>query len=45
MFDMPNAAEDTNDLNREGMGDSNPVKIGQPFTVRKLDNLLAWFHR
>ncbi|KAF8521994.1 hypothetical protein JB92DRAFT_2888782, partial [Gautieria morchelliformis] len=29
---------------REGDSDERPIKIGAPFTVRKLDNLLIWFH-
>ncbi|KAF8523855.1 hypothetical protein JB92DRAFT_2883211, partial [Gautieria morchelliformis] len=38
MFTMPATASGSDD-------DERPIKIGAPFTVRKLDNLLIWFHR
>ncbi|KAF8494782.1 hypothetical protein JB92DRAFT_3147091 [Gautieria morchelliformis] len=45
MFTMPAAASGSDESVWEGDSDERPIKIGAPFTVRKLDNLLIWFHR
>ncbi|KAF8490491.1 hypothetical protein JB92DRAFT_3008906, partial [Gautieria morchelliformis] len=45
MITMPAAASGSDESVQEGDSDERPIKIGTVFTVRKLDNLLIWFHR
>ncbi|KAF8514658.1 hypothetical protein JB92DRAFT_2811277 [Gautieria morchelliformis] len=41
MFSMPPSSSQPN--HHEGMSDESPVKLGLPFTVKKMDYLLWWF--
>jgi hypothetical protein len=43
MFAMPRSEECLE--NQEGMSDEKPVRLGQPFTVKKMDYLLFWLLR
>jgi hypothetical protein len=41
MFSMPSST--ISDIPQEGSSDECPIQLTNPFTVKKLDNLLDWF--